>query len=303
MDGWATEIAPMTLRVSRDALSVRKYFGQDGALLMSWLFDHYSRLWGRLKREPDGGRRSAVNLSQLEDRVLFSASPVDPALLDGNVAATTDFVDSSVSYENFLGDNPTDGSQPYLADAADQQSGEGHGLESKLLTIDETEPFSPAPSRSHELVFVDPSAADYEQLLNDLLANADESRDFDVVLLDASRDGIEQISEVLAGYDNLDAVHIVSPGTDHALKLGDTWLQLDNLEGYAGDIAGWGNALDADAASVVPRLRSGRDGPGAGVSRGGWRTHGRGRRRRHRQHRLGDSERRIELRRRSGTSW
>ena len=67
-----------------------------------------------------------------------------------------------------------------------------------------------------ELVFVDTSAEDYEQLLEDLLSNADPTREIYVEWLDSSRDGIEQISQVLNNYDNLDAIHVVSHGTDGA---------------------------------------------------------------------------------------
>ncbi|MDA1250804.1 MAG: DUF4347 domain-containing protein [Planctomycetota bacterium] len=97
----------------------------------------------------------------------------------------------------------------------------------------------------HEVVFVDTSVEDYQQLLDDLWSNDDPTREFEVVLLQNSRDGIEQISEALAERSDLDAVHFVTHGTDRAVKLGATWLSLDNLGGYAGEIAGWGNSLDS----------------------------------------------------------
>ena len=73
-----------------------------------------------------------------------------------------------------------------------------------------------------ELVFVDTGAQDYQTLVADLLVGADPQRELEVHLLEGGRDGIGQISEVLAGHDDVDAVHIVAHGTDGAVKLGDT---------------------------------------------------------------------------------
>lgn len=102
-----------------------------------------------------------------------------------------------------------------------------------------------------ELVAIDTSAEGYQQLVDDLLANEDESRQFDVFLLNADRDGIEQISEILVGFDDVETLHIVSHGTDGAVKLGNSWLSMDNVGGYAGQLVGWRDALAADADLLV----------------------------------------------------
>ncbi len=60
-------------------------------------------------------------------------------------------------------------------------------------------------------------------------------------------DGIEQITEALAGHADLDAVHVLSHGTDGAVKLGDTWLTAENLDAYAGQINRWAGSLTAKA--------------------------------------------------------
>ncbi|MBC7818685.1 MAG: DUF4347 domain-containing protein, partial [Planctomycetaceae bacterium] len=51
-------------------------------------------------------------------------------------------------------------------------------------------------------------------------------------------------------YD-VDAVHVLSHGTDGALKLGGTWLHQGNLGGYAGQIAQWQDALSNGADLLV----------------------------------------------------
>ncbi len=101
-----------------------------------------------------------------------------------------------------------------------------------------------------ELVFVDPDVQDYQQLLDNLRARAPDGHPRDVVLLASNRNGIEQVSEVLARSHQLDAIEVITHGTDGAVKLGNVWLRAENLAGYAGSIAGWRAAL-ADNADIL----------------------------------------------------
>ncbi len=98
----------------------------------------------------------------------------------------------------------------------------------------------------HELVFLDSGVQNSAALRDLLLAQQEDGRDLEFFVLDANRDGVEQITQALAGYGDLDAIHFVTHGTDRAVKLGSTWLQLDNLAAYSGQIAQWGGALTTD---------------------------------------------------------
>ena len=93
-------------------------------------------------------------------------------------------------------------------------------------------------SRS-ELVIIDSRAPNFQQLHNDIIKAQQQGRDINVVLLDAHRDGIEQISEALSKYNKLDAVHIVSHGKDAQLQLGATQLNNQNLKQYNQEIEKW----------------------------------------------------------------
>src|SRR5207249_11838375 len=64
-------------------------------------------------------------------------------------------------------------------------------------------------------------------------------------------DGVQQISAILAGYEHLDAVDIISHGADGAVKLGDRWLTEDQLPGAAGDLKAWGQALSFDGDILI----------------------------------------------------
>ena len=90
------------------------------------------------------------------------------------------------------------------------------------------------------IVFVDANVADYQTLMNDVEPGTE------VVVLDVNRNGIEQITEVLANRSNLDSVQILSHGGEGSLQLGDSNLNNDNLESYQSKIQQWGEALTAE---------------------------------------------------------
>ncbi len=102
---------------------------------------------------------------------------------------------------------------------------------------------SAAEQRRLEVAFVDSGVENYQQLIDDLTQSADDGRSIEVVLLDRERDGIEQISEILLGYDNLDAVHIISHGDDGSVRLGNSSLDANSLQQNNLQIALWANSF------------------------------------------------------------
>ena len=108
------------------------------------------------------------------------------------------------------------------------------------------EGFVPVDQRApKEIVFVDPAVRDYDTLLQGI------SSDAEVVLLDESRDGVEQISEVLANYRDVGAVHILSHGDDATLVLGGTVLNNTNVGNYGEALTEWQASLKADADILI----------------------------------------------------
>ena len=97
-----------------------------------------------------------------------------------------------------------------------------------------------------ELVFVDTDTPDYQLLLDDLLSNQTDERQFEVILLDNDQNGIDQISETLASRGDLDAIHIISHGADGAVDLGNTQLEFETLLQNSKQVANWGQALTAE---------------------------------------------------------
>jgi Ca2+-binding RTX toxin-like protein/acetolactate synthase small subunit len=92
-----------------------------------------------------------------------------------------------------------------------------------------------------ELVFIDAGVADYQTLLAGIKPGES------AFLLDANQDGLAQISAVLAQYNNISAIHIVSHGSAGNLYLGNSGLNLDTLGNYTSLLQGWVKSLTSDA--------------------------------------------------------
>lgn len=93
-----------------------------------------------------------------------------------------------------------------------------------------------------EIVFIDPSIWDRDSVPQALIGAAGE-----VVVLDASRDGIQQIADYLDGRTGIDAINILSHGDVGEISpLGNIALIAGNLNNYASQLSTIGNALTTD---------------------------------------------------------
>ncbi|MGP0591885.1 DUF4347 domain-containing protein [Nitrospira sp. T9] len=136
------------------------------------------------------------------------------------------------------------------ADAA-TNSGETMGTDSAASW---SSGFSPAtPTDRREMVFIDTRVEDYQALMNGIHPGAE------VILLDAGRDGIEQISEALKGRSAIDAVHLIGEGTEAELHLGTAFLTNDSISGhYTALLSQIGQSLSADADLLIYGCNFGR---------------------------------------------
>ncbi|MBD2579428.1 DUF4347 domain-containing protein [Oscillatoria sp. FACHB-1406] len=96
-------------------------------------------------------------------------------------------------------------------------------------------------SSKHSLVAIDSRIEDLDALLAGL------APDVEVTLLDAKRDGIAQISEVLAGRNDISSLHLISHGSAGSLQLGSTTLDTAALAAHQTQIQAWGQALTDEA--------------------------------------------------------
>ncbi|NEP13050.1 MAG: DUF4347 domain-containing protein [Symploca sp. SIO2C1] len=86
------------------------------------------------------------------------------------------------------------------------------------------------------LVVIDPRVDAYQMLAEGVHKGAN------VLILDPRQDGIEQITQALAGDSTSTNLHIICHGAPGTLHLGKTFLNTGNLEQYRQQLEGWGVA-------------------------------------------------------------
>ena len=102
------------------------------------------------------------------------------------------------------------------------------------------EPVSDSQSGRVEVIFVDSVAASIVNELDWIPGQ--------IYVLDASRDGVEQIAEILAGQTGIDAIHIISHGSAGQLELGNAVLDTTSItEEHADELAVIRASLSQDA--------------------------------------------------------
>lgn len=175
-------------------------------------------------------------IEALEPRLLFSAT-ADIAVFD---------------------DGHSDGQ--YLAQAAEQLDLLSvYQPEDTLSGAAPVEPIDPADDSAAQadivfsddpaidtLVFVDTRVDNYEALVKDIQQRVDASS-VAIIYLDSDSDGLAQISEYLAGFSGISAIHIISHGVAANLQLGNQVLNENNIAQYKSQLQGWQTALDPDA--------------------------------------------------------
>ncbi len=98
-------------------------------------------------------------------------------------------------------------------------------------------------SAARELVFIDSRVPDAALLLDQLMQQRGSERAFDIVMLNATEDGVAQINRVLAGEQELTAIHIISHGSAGMIEIGSTQLDAAQLARNGEAVARWGQAL------------------------------------------------------------
>ncbi|MFO0923547.1 MAG: DUF4347 domain-containing protein [Pirellulales bacterium] len=187
-------------------------------------------------------------------------SPIEPtsmAPMDSNAVADGDDVESLFAASPVPSSVPPSTVAESTSASAEQLATDSSSLESSLndtldtassLLADATSPSSDASTQNgldngekHEIAFVNSNIED----LDALLASIDS--DVEVVLLDDSRDGLEQITETLTGRSQLQSVHIFGHGVDGAFQVGGTWIDDLTLAWQSDLIASWQDSFADDA--------------------------------------------------------
>ncbi|MFB2979931.1 DUF4347 domain-containing protein [Microseira sp. BLCC-F43] len=107
-----------------------------------------------------------------------------------------------------------------------------------------------------QIAFIDANVPDRESLISGL------QPDVQFVILDPTKDGVEQITAALKG-GNFSAVHIVSHGSEGSIQLGNSILNAQTLETqYAPSLQQWRESLTPDADILLYGCKVGADSQG-----------------------------------------
>jgi hypothetical protein len=96
-----------------------------------------------------------------------------------------------------------------------------------------------------EVAFIDASIANYTTLVDGVQAGVE------VVLLNADQDGVAQMALWAKTHSGYDAVHVLSHGSDGALKLGNMTLTSVNLNRYNAELAEIGKSLNPQGDILI----------------------------------------------------
>ncbi|PJI47493.1 MAG: hypothetical protein CTR55_18935 [Pseudomonas sp.] len=102
-----------------------------------------------------------------------------------------------------------------------------------------------ATDTRREVVFVDGNVQDYKQLTSQLPKGSE------VVVLDPSKNGLQQMADYLKGRTDLDAIHLISHGGEASVQVGSTRLTLDNVDAMKAQLEQIGASLGADGDLLI----------------------------------------------------
>ena len=86
------------------------------------------------------------------------------------------------------------------------------------------------------LVFIDSNLDNYQSFISS-------TNNAEVVILDATKNGVEQITQTLVDRSEVQSIQIISHGQTGTIQLGSTDLSNGNLDRYAGDLSAWSKSL------------------------------------------------------------
>ncbi|MFW5989104.1 MAG: DUF4347 domain-containing protein, partial [Desulfosudaceae bacterium] len=220
------------------------------------------------KKKKRGAERQArpFQFEALEPRLLLSAElgipPADPEDLGVTPAPVVENVDRFNDVTTTpAGDGLKNGETEALTRPAPEEDFQKADQE-PLFSNNEAGGISNTDLR--QVIIVDAAVTDRDDLVEAMVGSREDAHIFDLAqeaartepassgslfdlyLLDGNRDGIEQVSEILDGYQGLDAVHLFSHGDAGSIRLGDTLVTGEELTGRRDDLAAWGESLDSE---------------------------------------------------------
>jgi 2-hydroxy-3-keto-5-methylthiopentenyl-1-phosphate phosphatase len=95
------------------------------------------------------------------------------------------------------------------------------------------------------ITFIDSGLHDYQSLVAGVTAG------IEVIVIDSTQDGVEQITQALAQRHRISRVHIVSHGAPGAIYIGNRELSLETLNQYGNELLSWAEMLAPNAELLI----------------------------------------------------
>jgi ELWxxDGT repeat protein len=114
-------------------------------------------------------------------------------------------------------------------------------LPSAMPTLTRSPLEIPSGSQNRSILFVDAGVEDISTLVQGTAVGTE------VHLLRSGQDAVAQITQTLLGRSGIESLQIVSHGRSGGIQLGESWLDLQGLPGYVGQMKSWGAALSESA--------------------------------------------------------
>ena len=205
--------------------------------------------------DPRPGNRTvalpAPLIVALEPRIVYDGSvaamgavavaAAHPAGADAHAANASPDAASAAGAQG--GTRAADGSAPSPAahgdtPAAVAGTGAVHTTESAAMrAVHGLAQVDGAQPTDHQVVFVNSNVTDYQTLVAGLPPGTQ------VIVLDATKDGLAQIEQYLQAHPGMSAIHLVSHGSDGEVQIGSTWLDRADLSAYGAQLAQIGAAM------------------------------------------------------------
>ncbi|MFK8114790.1 MAG: DUF4347 domain-containing protein [Rubripirellula sp.] len=110
--------------------------------------------------------------------------------------------------------------------------------------------------QSSQIVFIDAGVDAVDHLVDGV------AKGHEIVLLQAGRSGLDQISETLAQRTNVSSIHIVAHGSSGKLELGNQQVDLETIDRSQMQLRAWAQSLTADADILLYGCETGADSRG-----------------------------------------
>lgn len=185
----------------------------------------------------------------VEPRMMFDGAAEATADV---VKLSSDFLTSSLDRTHQVDTHPFEDVSLFIKSATVDMPSVEEGDLSKNTVIDDVHIVAPRV----DIVFIESNLPDLDGLLQTVRSN------MEVHLIDADKNGVEQIASILSGRNDIDAIHIVAHGAEGKMILGNQILNKESIISQASEWLQIRQSLKQGADILLYGCKTGADTQG-----------------------------------------